>query len=94
LIFNFVLSTILNNFFNDKQFFKYSKPLNLKSNLHSIKAKRFFISYASDLIIKVINANEAGYSFIKLTGLLKIVGLHVNKEKSSIYNLLDKSKFD
>jgi len=94
LIFNFVLSTILNNFFNDKQFFKYSKPFNLKSNLHSIKAKRFFISYASDLIIKVINANEAGYSFIKLTGLLKIVGLHVNKEKSSIYNLLDKFKFD
>jgi hypothetical protein len=94
LICNFVLSNILNDFFNDKQFPMRPKLINIKDNLHFVKATRFIIGYADDLMIKVINVQEANYSYTKIEKLLKTVGLNINKEKSTIYNLLEKSKFD
>jgi len=55
---------------------------------------RFIIGYADDLMIKVINKQEVNYAYIKLEKILKTVGLNINKEKSIVYNLLEKSKFD
>lgn len=94
LICNFVLSNVLKDFFNDKQFPKRPKLYNIKGNLRPIDVTRFIIGYADDLIIKVINVQEVNYSYIKLEKLLKTVGLNINKEKSTIHNLLEKSKFD
>jgi len=66
----------------------------MKGNLRSVEVTRFIIGFADDLMIKVINVQEVNYSYIKLEKLLKTVGLNINKEKSTIYNLLEKSKFD
>jgi len=45
-------------------------------------------------MIKVINKQEGNYAYTKLEKILKTVGLNINKEKSIVYNLLEKSKFD
>jgi hypothetical protein len=94
LICNFVLSKILTNFFNDQQFPKNPKLINMKGNLRNIEVTRFIIGYADDLILRVIDMQEANYSLKKLEKILKYVGLNINKDKSCIYNLLEKSKFD
>jgi len=59
-----------------------------------MEVRRFIIGYSDDIIIKVISEQEANYAMLKLNNILKQVGLNINSNKSSIFNLLFKSKFD
>lgn len=95
LICNFVLSNILNNFFNDKQQFPNAiKTINMKGNSRWIDVTRFIIGYSDDIMIKVVSQQEANYAMVKLDSILKQAGLNININKSFIFNLLLRSKFD
>jgi hypothetical protein len=45
-------------------------------------------------MVKVISEQEANYAMLKLNNILKQAGLNINQNKSFIFNLLFKSKFD
>lgn len=94
LICNYVLSNILINFFNDKQFPNAIKVTNMKGNLRWLDVTRFIIGYCDDLMIKVVSQQEANYVMAKLDHILKPVGLNININKSFIFNLLLRTKFD
>lgn len=94
LICNFVLSNILNDFFNDRQFPSTIKTINMKGNKRWIDVTRFIIGYSDDIMVKVISEQEANYAMLKLNNILKQAGLNINQNKSFIFNLLFKSKFD
>jgi hypothetical protein len=45
-------------------------------------------------MIKVVSQQEANYAMVKLDSILKQAGLNININKSFIFNLLLRSKFD
>ena len=55
---------------------------------------RFFICYYNDLVIKVTNPHEGFYALKKLVKKLSKVNLNINSEKTCIYDLSTKIKFD
>jgi retron-type reverse transcriptase len=83
LICNFALACLTSNFFKDSFF---SKNFNGKI--------RFLICYDDDLIVKVINQNEGYYTLKKLTSRLSEASLDINSEKTRMYDLSTKTKFD
>ena len=94
LICNFVLSNILTNFFNDIKFPKAVRCTNMKGNTRTMDVTRFIVGFSDDIILKVISEEEANYAKLKLNNILQQVGLNLNLKKSSVHNLLFKTKFD
>ena len=83
-----------NKIFLDKNFPKNPTLVNLKGNKRNIQVTRYVLGYADDLIFKVISSEEAKYLLLKLKSLLLNANLLMNLEKTSIYDLNYKSKFD
>lgn len=97
---NFVLGTITKDFFVDTQFPKNPVVTNMRGKkreqgLQVPKGeKRFLIGYAGDLMIKVISREEANYAIEKMKGLLARAGLQLNHDKTRVYKLMEKSRFE
>jgi group II intron reverse transcriptase/maturase len=94
IICNFVLSTITKNFFADKNFPKNPTVTNMQGKTRNLQVKRFLLGYADDIIIKVINKDEAIYAVDKMSQILTQAGLTLNKEKSGIYDHSQKCRFE
>lgn len=94
IICNFTLAYLTNNFFADPFFLKNPALKNSKGNTRPIQVNRFFLSYADDLMIKVISKDEADYALKKLISELSKAGLKINSEKTHSYDLSIKAKFD
>lgn len=95
IICNFTLAYLTNNFFfADPFFLKNSTLKNLKGNIRSLQVNRFIIGYADNLIIKVINRDEADYALKKLISKLSEADLKINCEKTYSYDLSIKAKFN
>lgn len=94
IICNFTLAYLTNDFFADPFFPKNPVLKNLKGKIRPIQVKRFIIGYADDLIIKIINQNEADYSLKKLISKLFKANLEINSEKTHTYDLSIKAKWD
>lgn len=88
IICNFTLAHFTSDFFKDSFF---SKSLTFKNGSGKI---RFIICYCDDLVIKVINPHEGCYVLKKLIKKLSKVSLNINSEKTCIYDLSTKTKFD
>lgn len=94
IICNFTLAYLTNDFFADPFFPKNPVLKNLKGKIRPIQVSRFIIGYADDLMIKVINQDEADYALKKLIGKLSEANLEINIEKTHSYDLSIKTKFD
>lgn len=88
IICNFTLAHLTSDFFKDLFF---SKSITFKNVSGPI---RFFICYYNDLVIKVTNPHEGFYALKKLVKKLSKVNLNINSEKTCIYDLSTKIKFD
>jgi len=94
IICNFTLAHLTNDFFMDPFFSKNPVLKNLKGKIRPIQVSRFLMVYADDLMIKVINRDEADYALKKLVNKLSEAGLDINSEKTRSYDLSVKAKFD
>lgn len=94
IICNFVLSNLTKDFFCDVNFPKNAAVTNMKGKTRNLEVTRFLIGYADDLMIKVISEEEAAYAIEKLGCSLDRACLQINKEKTGVYNLMLKSRFE
>lgn len=94
MVCNFVLNYVTRDFFQDKKFPKNPVLMNMKGKMTPIEVRRFMVGYADDIMIKVINDQEAVYAIQKMKNILIKVGLELNLQKTGVYNLLEKCRFE
>jgi len=92
IVCNFVLSSILKGLFSN-QYPKHPKVTNLRGNTRGLQVTRYILGYADDLMIKVINVEEAMMAKKDVQNLLATVGLKINEGKTKIYDMRTKQKF-
>ena len=94
IICNFVLSNLTKDFFCDVNFPTLKTVTNMKGKTINLEVTRFMIGYADDLMMKVISKEEAAYAIKKLGCSLARAGLQINQDKTRVYNLMFKSRFE
>lgn len=95
IICNFVLNNLFNNIFSDRLKFPMTSDLiNLKGNQRGISVTRYILGYADDIIFKVINITEAEILKEEIQKRLGTAGLKLSENKTKIYDLKIKQKFE
>ena len=94
VIANVILAKVFENFFCDSLFPTRFKSRALSGKAKSFEINRYIIGYADDIILRLATKKEANYAKKKAEKLLAIAGLRLNEEKTQLYDLSVKVKFD
>jgi RNA-directed DNA polymerase len=94
LISNVVLAKVFENFFDDDMFPKLVEENTWPEKNKSLEANRYIVSYADNMIMRVISKEEVDYAKKKAEKCLAVAEIRLNKEKTQSYDLSKKAKFD